>query len=204
MNVADLGPSSSTEDALSAAIPAHVNTVTEAMFLQVCEEEDARLLNALARRVGRSHAPDLRDQVLLEFFVWWPAHPEHLNPVAVLYMIAQRRAVDHLKREGRTLLVEGEDLEELATAIPMQDPYGAADFRIDLQRALDGLSDRERRALELRFLDGMPVAACAALLGTGIDNTKKILKAARRKLREAPAMTAFGTPPMAAPLEVRE
>ncbi|WP_405969030.1 sigma-70 family RNA polymerase sigma factor [Streptomyces sp. NBC_00988] len=171
--------------------------VTEAMLLAVYHQEAERVLNVLARRVGRAAAPELRDQALMEFFAWWPAHPEHPNPTAALYMITQRRAVDHLGKQGRILPVQDSDLDELARALASQDPYAAADLRMDLRRALTRLCERERQALQLRHLDGMPVAACAALLGTGIDNTKKILKRALRKLRQDPGMAAYHGRPRA-------
>lgn len=182
-----------------------VAEVTEEMFADLYQQEAGRLLCFLVRRVGESEAPELRDRALTEFFVWWPAHPEHPAPVATLYMIAQRRAADHVARCGRSLPVEGGDLQELAWALRRhRDQYAAADLRIDLRRALAGLDERERRALQLRHLDEVPVAVCAALLGTGIDNTKKILKKALVKLRLSPGLAAYDSAVTTTPQEVRK
>ncbi|MEV6013398.1 sigma-70 family RNA polymerase sigma factor [Streptomyces sp. NPDC051976] len=179
--------------------------VTEAMSLEVYQEEGDRLLRFFIRRVGRADAAELRDQTLTQFFIWWPAHPEHPTPTATLYTIAQRRAADFLRRRGRKLPVEGGDTKGLVAVLAARcDAYAAADLRIDLRQALTGLSDRERRALQLHHLDDMSVAVCAELMGTGVDNMKKILKTALKKLRLSPGLTAYDIPVTVTPQEVRK
>jgi RNA polymerase sigma factor (sigma-70 family) len=59
-----------------------------------------------------------------------------------------------------------------------------------LQRALDGLPERERRAVTLRYLDGQGAAAIARRLGVSEANARRIvcrgLARLRRTLTESP------------------
>lgn len=49
---------------------------------------------------------------------------------------------------------------------------------------LDGLSERERAALVLRFVEGLPVGDVAELLDTSVRATESLLQRAKRKSRE--------------------
>jgi RNA polymerase sigma-70 factor, ECF subfamily len=52
-----------------------------------------------------------------------------------------------------------------------------------LRAAMQKLSDTERAALVLRYIDDMPVAAVAAALGRSPEATESLLARARRHLR---------------------
>ncbi|MFE7244404.1 sigma-70 family RNA polymerase sigma factor [Streptomyces sp. NPDC057580] len=62
-----------------------------------------------------------------------------------------------------------------------------------LGAALARLDEREQQALMLRYGADLPVKECAEVLGVGIDNMKKILKAALRKLRQSLRMDGYET-----------
>lgn len=179
--------------------------ITEGMLRDLYFGESDRLYGFLARRVGDGDAAEVKSQAFLDFFVWWPAHPDHPAPTAALYTIAQRRAVDHLRGQRRRLSVEGGDVDLVACALAAQrDAFSVVDLRLDLHRALADLNARERRALQLHHLDGLTVAVCAQLMGTGVDNVKRILKTALEKLRMSPGMTAYQVPVPTQPQEVRK
>jgi RNA polymerase sigma factor (sigma-70 family) len=179
---------------MTAGKPGSAHVVDEAMFERVHRQESERLVNYLAKRVGREAAPEVSAQTWLEFFAWWPAHPDHPSPTGTLYIIAQRRAADQLRRSGRTLPVEGSDLEALAAGLrPGDGGVATAELRLDLEQALEELSAQHRRALELHYLDELPVARCAELMGLGVNNMKKILKTALRTLRHSPGMAVYRT-----------
>lgn len=50
---------------------------------------------------------------------------------------------------------------------------------------LDGLRDRERVALMLRYVEDLPVSEVAELLGTTVRATESLLQRAKRKVRTA-------------------
>ncbi|MFF4652589.1 RNA polymerase sigma factor [Streptomyces sp. NPDC001380] len=187
----------------SAAIGASGVQLTEERCEALYTQEAEKLLNFFVRRVGREAADGLCQETWMQAFAWWRDHPEHPAPAALLYKIARCRAVDHLKQDGRMLPVEGENLEELAAALAdRRDVYADADARIDLHRALKSLTKAQRQALQLHHIDGLTVAECAAVMGTGQDNVKKSLKTAKRRLTESPELDSYQLTAATAPQEV--
>jgi RNA polymerase sigma factor (sigma-70 family) len=93
------------------------------------------------------------------------------------YLNARRRALQELV--GRDAPIEGIDLP----APPDHEPDETA--LEALARALETLSARERRAIELRYFAEQPIAGVAAALGLTENNARQILLRARRRLREA-------------------
>lgn len=170
-------------------------SVDEAMFRTVYEEQAERLINFLVRLVGRGVAEEVGGEVWMQFFVSWQDKPEHPNPTALLYMIARCRAVSHLRQAMRTVPVEDECLEALAGTMCSRDRgIEAAELRLDLKQALAGLPERERQAVYLHHVDGLSEADTAAVLGLKIDNVKRILKKARRALRQSPSIGSNENP----------
>lgn len=165
--------------------------ISEAEFAAFYETNVDKLTTYLTRFVGRDDALILVGQVFEQFFVWWPANPCHPAPRATLYRIANCRAADHLRRNGRSLTVEAGDLEKALLEGEHADGFAAVELRTDLERALAELSERQRQALVLRYLAGLPVKECAAVLGQGHDNMKKILKKALQTLRTSPRMDTY-------------
>lgn len=167
-------------------------TLDEAQFRAVYQEHAERLINFLGGRIGRDDAREVSQEVWLEFFTWWRQHPNEAAPTGVLYRIARCRAVDRIRQAGRTVLVEGRDLEDLAGRLCRVD--GGIEntaLRLDLKQALGELTDRERQVMHLRCVDGLSVADTAAVMCLGIDNTKRILKKARQTLRRSPGMDGY-------------
>jgi RNA polymerase sigma factor (sigma-70 family) len=169
-----------------------IPVVDEAMLAAFYEAHAEKLFKFVARKVGPDDGGELFSQVLEEFFVWWPANPEHPKPVATLYQIARCRLSDYFRHNDRKVLtVEAEDLVEAAASGSYRDELADIVPRADLGTALAGLTERERQALAVRYLADQPVKECAEVLETGIDNTKKILKTALKKLRKSPCMDGY-------------
>ncbi|WP_328663205.1 RNA polymerase sigma factor [Streptomyces sp. NBC_00328] len=161
------------------------------------------LMRYLQRKVGRDDAGDLQGHVFEQFFLYWQKNPDHDNPVALLYWIASCRLNDHLRKAGRELTFEVADLEILAVGGGW---YGEAGFegievRLDLERALAELDERQRQALLLHYVAELSTKDCAAVLQVGVENMKKILSKARASLRQSPRMETYET--VAAVKEVR-
>ncbi|MET8816433.1 sigma-70 family RNA polymerase sigma factor [Streptomyces sp. NPDC004549] len=153
---------------------------------------EEKLLRYLTRHLGTDDGSEVFSQVFEEFFAWWPAHPEHANPVAVLYRTARCRVTDHLRR-ARPQPTEDEALAE-ALARALSGGHGELAHvveRMDIRSALADLSGREQQALVLRYELDLPVKECAEILGVRMDNMKKILKVALHKLRRSPRMDGY-------------
>ncbi|MCR3732324.1 RNA polymerase sigma factor (sigma-70 family) [Streptomyces umbrinus] len=165
--------------------------IGEAEFAAFYEENAAKLTTYLTRMAGRDDALVLVGQAFEQFFVWWPGNPGHPAPRAALYRIANCRLVDHLRRSGRMLTVEAGQLEKALIEGEHADGFAGVELRVDLERALSELSERQREALVLRYLADLPVRDCAAVLELGVDNMKKILKKALATLRTSPRMDSY-------------
>jgi RNA polymerase sigma-70 factor (ECF subfamily) len=178
-------------DLVAAGAP----TVDEATMAAFYEVNVDQVFRYLARVAGRDDGKQLLSQVFLEFFAWWPEHPEHSKPVANLYRIARCRLIDYLRRRGRaTDLLLAEDLAAAESGGGHRDELADVVRRIDLGAALRELTERERQALGLRYVADLPVKECAEILEVGIDNMKKILKTALKKLRQSPRMEGYQSP----------
>ncbi|MFJ3421911.1 RNA polymerase sigma factor [Streptomyces sp. NPDC086082] len=181
-------------------IPAHQAGTASgppAAFAELYRQENRKVYGFLVRRVNDpQQAEDMAQQTWLDFFAWWPTHPEISAPTAVLFTIARRRIFDYFRRQNRATPVEGSDLETLAAGLAQHvtDDCDIAVLRVDLQVALAALPARQRQVLELHYIDDLSAAACAKLIGTGVDNVKKILKRALRTLRGSPYLASYGVP----------
>ncbi|MGW7610967.1 RNA polymerase sigma factor [Streptomyces sp. NPDC054766] len=165
--------------------------------------EARRLERYLLRKASLDDAGDLLGHVFVQFFAYWQENPDHDNPVALLYRIANCRLKDRLSRAGRELTFEAADLEVLAADGGWHEEGGfeGIEVRLDLERALAELDERQRQALLLRYVANLPVKDCAAVLGESHENMKKILSKARASLRQSPRMETYET--VAAVKEVR-
>jgi RNA polymerase sigma-70 factor, ECF subfamily len=102
--------------------------------------------------------------------------------LAWLVGVARHKLVDHwrrMEREDRSLAAVhgGQDT--------VDDPW---DARIDADvahTALSALPPPQRAALTLRYLDGLPVAEVAGLLGRSVHATETLLVRARAAFRRA-------------------
>jgi RNA polymerase sigma-70 factor (ECF subfamily) len=140
----------------------------------------AGLVNALALRVLRD-AADAED-VVQEVFVqaWRQAarfDPSRGTPEAWLCTIARSRALDRLRRRAARREEAGEQAPP-AVATPRNEEALA------VRKALDGLSEVQRRALELAYYEGLTQTEIAARLGEPLGTIKTRIRSAMIRLRE--------------------
>ncbi|MFJ4585156.1 RNA polymerase sigma factor [Streptomyces echinatus] len=181
----------------SGAAGAAPEVLGEAEFAEFYHRRIDKLFGFMQRRVHhRDTAQDLVALVFEEFFTWWQEHPEQVDPVGMLFGIARCRLYDWLRRRGRMLTVEPSDLEDLVGGTDGDD-FATVERRHDLRKALATLTEHQRQALLMKYVAELSVAECAEVLGTGIDNMKKILVKARKALRQAPGMDAYNSAGMA-------
>ncbi len=121
--------------------------------------EHERMVRALARAYLRdeSAADDLTQEVFLRA---WKSVDGVLHRKTWLYTLTRNAAIDVLRSRRATVSIE-EHAMDLAAPRP-EEP----DDRIaHVMRLVDGLREDYRRILLLRYVDGMPYAQIAEVLG---------------------------------------
>jgi RNA polymerase sigma factor (sigma-70 family) len=158
-------------------------------------EHHPRLRRFVAVRVGERESEDVCQEIWQSFFVNFDSFlRKYGNTGKVLYPIAYHRISDFWRERGRLLEapVEGENLAQLADAMrPQIAGYRGVDRRIDVEKALVDLTDRQRRALHLHHVDGLTVCDTAALMGVSVNTAKDHLKRALQKLRSASSLDSY-------------
>ena len=140
----------------------------------------AGLVNALALRVLRdaSEAEDIVQEVFVQ--AWRQAarfDPARGTPEAWLCTIARSRALDRLRRRTARREESGEQAPPVV-ATPRNEEALA------VRKALEGLSEAQRRALELAYYEGLTQSEIAARLGEPLGTVKTRIRSAMLRLRE--------------------
>lgn len=152
-------------------------------FLDFYDDTLAHVYGYLARRCGpRAVAEDLTAETFLAAVsaVRGPSPPAVSLPW--IMGVARHKLVDHWRRQARD-----ERRFELLT-VSAQDPADLWEAELDgllARRVLDGLASQHRAALTLRYLDDLPVAEVAELLGRSVHATEALLVRARAAFRRA-------------------
>ena len=133
-----------------------------------------RVMGLVAARLGP--AGDREDVVQDALLDAW-RHRETYDPArgsaqAWLVAITARRA---RRRHGRRTVALTE-----AADVAVEDAVGD----VDLRRAVERLTGRQRTAVELHYFVGLPVAECAAAMGCSEGTVKSTLSDARARLRK--------------------
>ena len=105
-------------------------------------------------------------------------------PVSMPWIIgvARHKLVDYWRRQDR----EDRGLRGLADPDPpLPDPSDTYLDAVQARQTLDELAAPHRAALTLRYLDDLPVAEVAALLGRTVHATEALLVRARAAFRQA-------------------
>lgn len=138
---------------------------------------------------------DLADDLVQEVFCRaWEArrrYREAGRERAYLLRIADRLACDWARRPRREMTVDGEDWQQIEPAQAGAPPWQqleSAEERQELQRALDTLSEPQRRTLLLRYYGQMEFSEIANLmdcpLNTVLSHARRGLLALKRLLVE--------------------
>jgi len=133
-------------------------------FEDVVRVHGGTVLRVCRAVLGAPDAEDAWSETFLSALRAWPTLPADVNVEAWLVTVARRKVVDELRRRGRH-------------AVPVDDPgtlHGAplvgavrapGERDLDLWRAVGDLPDKQRRAVVLHHLGGLPYPEVAALLG---------------------------------------
>lgn len=137
-----------------------------------------RVYRLLYAKVGnRADTEDLTTEVFLA--AYRPLRINASRGEVRAYLLATTRTVlatfwrTRLRMQVTTI---DEDIDLETFAVPTTDPANAA----RLARLLDGLPDRQREVLELRFLHARSVNDTAVLMGVSVGNVKVLQHRALR------------------------
>jgi RNA polymerase sigma factor (sigma-70 family) len=136
-------------------------------------------VKVLSRYAARQVPPEDRDDMVQEALIraWqrWSTYDESRGTaVAWLVGILGDRCRRHRTRQPSVRLVELVD----------HGPVTPAAHDIDLERAVAGLSRRQRQALDLHYFVGLDVATVAEVMDCAPGTVKATLHQARARLRE--------------------
>lgn len=143
-------------------------------FERIVAQHGATVLRLCRAMVGVQDADDAWSETFLSALRGYAELPGDTNVEAWLVTIARRRCVDALRARGR----RPEPVAAIADAAAP-----AAGLSFDLVRALATLTDRQRTAVVLHFLVGLPHVAVARETDTTPEAARKASSDGIRALR---------------------
>ncbi|WP_375498623.1 RNA polymerase sigma factor [uncultured Jatrophihabitans sp.] len=130
----------------------------------------------LARRLGAAEWEDVaQDALALAWRRFDSFDPARGTARTWLLMLVHDQAGKSVRRRRPHLQL---------TDVSAVNPHPAWELRVDLQRAIAELTDRQRAVVELHYFLDLPVSDIAAVLGIAVGTVKSTLSDARRKLRD--------------------
>lgn len=147
--------------------------MTRAPFETIVAAHGARVWRVCRALLDEVDADDAWSETFLAALEAYPRLAHHTSIEGWLVTIAHRKAIDVLRRRSR--LVVGE--------VPDR-PVPGAMRDLDLARALALLPLRQREAVVLHHLGGLPFAEVAATLGSSADAARRASSDGVRRLRE--------------------
>jgi RNA polymerase sigma-70 factor (ECF subfamily) len=137
----------------------------------------------LARCRNRTIAEDLTSEVFMGAVDTVTRGRVETVTTAWLIGIARHKLIDHWRRVERDQRRLSAVADEPATALD-EDPWDAQLDVLAARDALEQLGAHHRAVLTLRYLDGLSVPECAAVLDRTVHATEALLVRAKRAFRE--------------------
>lgn len=158
-------------------------------FAQLFDRHSSKVLGMLIQLLRRR---ELAEEILQEtFFQAWSQAGNYRSDRATvggwLLMLARSRALDHLRsNQARTQREESFEAEPSASRI--ESPVGTANLEArerqrSVLQALAGLSEQQRRCVELSFFEGLSHSQIASQLEEPLGTVKSRILLGMRKLR---------------------
>ena len=155
-----------------------------AAFAELVRTMERPLLYYLTKLVGADAALDVLQDTWVAAFraAGRLDDPGRLRPW--LYRIARGRAIDRVRKDRSEDRLRQAHAEEVTTAADEEPAFGPDDAAA-IHKALDALDVRHREVLVLHFLEEMPVADVAGVVGCPEGTVKSRIYHAKRALRAA-------------------
>jgi RNA polymerase sigma-70 factor (ECF subfamily) len=182
----------------AAALVAQAQQGDQQAFATLYENYRPLVYRFLRRRLDGSDetVEDLTEDVFVKLYEKLDRYVERGLPfTAWLYRIAHNQLVDYV----RTLPRQSAQSLDVVADVPEHQTgseYRSVLDRETLEPALARLTPEQRKAVELRFLQGMSVAETAASMGRSEEAVKKLQARALANLRRSLTETARQTAPV--------
>ena len=178
-----MGPRIPDEDArLMLAFQAGDRRAFETLFARYT----GPLVGFLGRMVrDRGRAEELAQEVFVRIYKARERYEPRATFSTWLFGIAHNLALNELDRAYRTRerpLEAGHEARQVDERPSAEEELTAKHTAARLQRALDGLPERQRAALVLRTDQGLGYEEIADTLGTSVSSVKSLLHRARERL----------------------
>ncbi|MGH2460322.1 MAG: RNA polymerase sigma factor [Chloroflexota bacterium] len=158
-----------------------VDLLRQSVISKAFEEYATQIYRFAYRRLGnRENAQDVTAQVFLKAARGMDLSFNEEARRAWLFRVARTAIADVWRTYGETSVVPLEWYVEE----PVRAVQADADAPAHLERALSQLNDKQRRVLELRFLEGRSLSETAQELGTTEGNVKVMQHRALRRAAE--------------------
>ena len=184
----------STQDSL---LVREAQAGNDTAFEQLVQSHDRAVLK-LVFRITRSQSDiqDIYQEALLKIYRNLGGFRFECSFSTWIYRIVTNVCLDHLRKNRNskekstiTVGVEGNEydlLSQVSDDRPAHNPERQV-FRLELRArilcALEGLTPRERMAIELKHFQGLKIRAVSEILNASVPSTKTTLFRATRKLR---------------------
>lgn len=145
-------------------------------FQTLLDDHAADVMGVLRGAVGRGDAEDCFQETFLAALRAYPKLSDAENLRGWLLTIAQRKAIDHHRANGRRPLPVAEVVE-----VAVEDPLPADDGIWELVGALP---PKQRAAVALRYGCDLPHAEIAAALGCSPEAARRSLHEGIKQLRK--------------------
>jgi RNA polymerase sigma-70 factor (ECF subfamily) len=144
----------------------------------------------VARRIGRrEEAEDITAEVFAAAVTAWPRYRGAAPPHLYLLGIARRKIVDARRRRTQETLAAdvGEALDALVETVPAAEAgpearLMSAERRREIHGLVATLKEEQREALLLHYVEGLPVAEAAQVMGKSPGAVNSLLQRARESL----------------------
>ncbi|MDQ3740754.1 MAG: cob(I)yrinic acid a,c-diamide adenosyltransferase, partial [Actinomycetota bacterium] len=160
-----------------------------AAFDALAERHRATAFGAAYALLGDAHdAEDATQEALIQA---WRRLADLREPDRFpgwLYRIVQNRCRNVLARSRRATV----PLDRVARSVAAAEAGADTEAAEAVRAALGSLSEPQRLATTLHYVDGYSVAEVAGLLGVPVGTVKRRLHDARRRLGQSPALRARG------------
>ncbi|MEJ2852360.1 MULTISPECIES: RNA polymerase sigma factor [unclassified Saccharothrix] len=160
-------------------------------------EHADRVRRVIRNRIDNPAAvDDIAQETWTAFLRNFEANINAREPVAVLIKIATRRVADwHRSKFSREMLSGADEVQDrldrqLRDRLVGQGEHEVV-LRLDVERLLSRLDDRQRQALHLRYLDDLDPRTAAVVMGVSRSSFYKIHDEALRQLRDSPLLAPY-------------
>jgi RNA polymerase sigma-70 factor (ECF subfamily) len=149
-----------------------------AAFEDFFRAEHPRLYRTLYLATGSAHeADELAQEAFLKVWERWERVREMDEPRGYLYRIAMNAFRSRLRRAARAAR------RVFDRPPPPEDPFALADLRDEVVQRLRALPERQRLALVLTDLGGLPAEDAARALGVGASTVRSLASQGRASIR---------------------